>query len=63
MVKQIVYEQNAREQLRRGIDQVANAVGVTLGPKGRNVGIGHPYGLPTAPQRLMRFPCRIHFRT
>jgi len=47
MAKQIAFEQNAREQLLRGIDQVANAVAVTLGPKGRNVGIGHLYGLPT----------------
>jgi chaperonin GroEL len=47
MTKQIVYEQNAREHLLRGIDQVANAVAITLGPKGRNVAIGKDYGVPT----------------
>src|SRR5690606_1591165 len=31
----------------RGVDKVANAVAVTLGPKGRNVAMSHPYGLPT----------------
>ncbi|GAB4528987.1 MAG: chaperonin GroEL [Anaerolineae bacterium] len=47
MAKQIAFEQHAREHLLRGIDQVANAVAVTLGPKGRNVAMSHPYGLPT----------------
>ena len=39
MAKQIIYEDYAREQLLRGIDKVANAVAITLGPKGRNVAI------------------------
>lgn len=47
MPKQIVYEHNAREQLLRGIDKVANAVAITLGPKGRNVAIDHHFGIPT----------------
>jgi chaperonin GroEL len=47
MAKQIVYEHNAREQLLRGVDQVANAVAVTLGPKGRNVAIDKHFGTPT----------------
>lgn len=47
MAKQIVYEHNAREQLLRGVDQVANAVAVTLGPKGRNVAIDNHFGVPT----------------
>jgi chaperonin GroEL len=47
MPKQIVYEHNAREQLLRGIDKVANAVAITLGPKGRNVAIDNHYGIPT----------------
>ncbi|MBZ0276708.1 MAG: chaperonin GroEL, partial [Anaerolineae bacterium] len=46
MVKQIVFEDTARRQLLRGIDQVANAVAVTLGPKGRNVAIDKAYGQP-----------------
>src|SRR3982751_2263069 len=47
MTKQIVFEQDARRQLLRGIDKVANAVAITLGPKGRNVAIGKSYGFPT----------------
>ena len=37
MAKQIVFEEEARKALLRGIDAVADAVKVTLGPKGRNV--------------------------
>jgi chaperonin GroEL len=47
MAKQIVYEQNARQQLLSGVDQVANAIAVTLGPKGRNVAIDKNFGTPT----------------
>jgi chaperonin GroEL len=46
MVKQIVFEQRAREQLLRGVDKVANAVAITLGPKGRNVALGKAFGVP-----------------
>lgn len=37
MAKEIVYDVDARERLREGADALANAVKVTLGPKGRNV--------------------------
>ena len=37
MAKQILYSIEARDALKRGIDAVANAVKVTLGPRGRNV--------------------------
>ena len=47
MPKQIVFEHDARLQLLRGIDKVANAVAITLGPKGRNVAIDNHYGIPT----------------
>lgn len=46
MVKQIIFQDNARQQLLHGIDQVANAVAVTLGPKGRNVAIDKTFGMP-----------------
>jgi len=46
MAKLIEYNTVAREKLKRGIDQLANAVKVTLGPKGRNVVIGRPFGSP-----------------
>jgi chaperonin GroEL len=46
--KQIGYAQDAREKLLRGVDQLARAVRVTLGPKGRNVLIEKSWGAPTA---------------
>jgi chaperonin GroEL len=47
MPKQLKYKDEAREALKRGVDQVANAVKVTLGPKGRNVVIDRGFGSPT----------------
>ena len=47
MAKQIIYDEKARASLKRGVDQLANAVKVTLGPKGRNVVIEKSYGGPT----------------
>ena len=46
MSKEIIFNQDAREQLKRGVDQLADAVKVTLGPKGRNVVIDKKYGAP-----------------
>ena len=46
MAKDITYNVEAREALKRGVDQLANAVKVTLGPKGRNVVIDSKYGAP-----------------
>ena len=46
MAKEIKYDVDARELLKRGVDQLANAVKVTLGPKGRNVVIGKKFGAP-----------------
>ena len=46
MAKQILFEDHARHIIKRGIDQVANAVKITLGPKGRNVILGKSYGSP-----------------
>src|SRR5438552_7055279 len=45
--KQIVYKEDARHALMRGINQLADAVKVTLGPKGRNVVIDKKFGSPT----------------
>jgi len=47
MAKQIVFGEDARRQLRRGMDKLAQAVGTTLGPKGRNVALGQQWGAPT----------------
>ena len=46
MAKQIVYGEDARKALLSGIDQLANTVKVTRGPKGRNVVLGKKYGAP-----------------
>jgi chaperonin GroEL len=45
--KNIQYDFDARQALKRGVDQLANAVKVTLGPKGRNVVIDKKFGAPT----------------
>jgi chaperonin GroEL len=45
--KQLIYDAEARRQLKTGIDALANAVKVTLGPRGRNVAIDKKWGPPT----------------
>lgn len=47
MAKLIHYDHKAREALKRGIDKVADAVKVTIGPRGRNVALAKSYGGPT----------------
>ena len=47
MAKQIIFREKAKEGLKRGIDAVADAVKITLGPKGRNVILEKGYGAPT----------------
>ena len=47
MAKKILYNQEAREALKRGVDAVANAVRITIGPRGRNVVLDKGYGAPT----------------
>ena len=46
MAKQIIYGEEARKKIQAGLDQLANTVKVTLGPKGRNVVLGKKYGAP-----------------
>ena len=46
MAKMIVYGEEARKKLQAGIDQLADTVKVTLGPKGRNVVLGRKFGAP-----------------
>jgi len=45
--KQLVFSEDARRKLKNGMNTVANAVGATLGPKGRNVAIDRKFGSPT----------------
>ncbi|MBI5369656.1 chaperonin GroEL [Candidatus Uhrbacteria bacterium] len=47
MAKQILFNEEVRGALKRGVDQLANAVKVTLGPKGRNVILDRGFGAPT----------------
>jgi len=47
MSKQIIFDEKARKALKTGIDKVANAVKITLGPRGRNVALDKGYGGPT----------------
>jgi len=47
MAKQIEYSVDARAKLKKGVDQLAESVKVTLGPKGRNVVIEKKFGAPT----------------
>ncbi|RJV51447.1 chaperonin GroEL [Veillonella sp. AF13-2] len=47
MAKEILFNEEARHALGRGVDQLANAVKVTLGPKGRNVVLDKKFGSPT----------------
>lgn len=45
--KELIFEEEARNKLREGIDKLADVVGVTLGPKGRNVGLQASWGAPS----------------
>lgn len=45
--RELIFEEEARSKLREGIDKLADVAGVTLGPKGRNVGLQASWGAPT----------------
>lgn len=47
MAKQIIFNEEARNALKRGVDKVANTVRITIGPRGRNVVLDKGYGAPT----------------
>src|SRR3989337_2473574 len=47
MPKQLIFTEDARKSLKRGVDTMANAVKTTLGPKGRNVAVDKKFGAPT----------------
>ena len=47
MAKEIKFNSDARDALKRGVDSLSNAVKVTLGPKGRNVVIDKKFGSPS----------------
>ncbi len=47
MAKQVIFDEDVKKSLKKGVDTVANAVKVTLGPRGRNVVLDKGYGTPT----------------
>ena len=47
MAKQLIFDETARRNLKKGIDKLADAVRVTIGPKGRNVVLDKKFGPPT----------------
>jgi chaperonin GroEL len=47
MAKEITFETTARDKIKKGVDKLADAVKVTLGPKGRNVILDKKFGAPT----------------
>ena len=53
MAKEIVFDVDAREKLKKGVDSLANAVKATLGPKGRNVVIDKKFGAPQVTNCLL----------
>ena len=74
MAKQLLFDQEARKAMKDGIDALADAVKITLGPKGRNVVLDKKFGAPTitndgvtiakeivgAPRtRALLRPCRV----
>ena len=62
MSKQIKYSEDARKALKAGLDKVANAVKVTLGPKGRNVVLGSGFGSPTITNDGEVLPKKLNWR-
>lgn len=62
MPKQIQYKEQAREALKRGVDKIANAVKVTLGPKGRNVVLDRGFGAPTITKDGVTVAKEIEFK-
>ena len=53
--KEIIYDTAARDRILKGVNALANAVKVTLGPKGRNVVIEKSFGAPTVTISTPRF--------
>ena len=54
--KELLFNTDARSKLKKGVDQLAEAVKVTLGPKGRNVVIDKKFGSPTVTKDGVTWP-------
>ena len=58
MAKQIIYSDESRQAILRGVNQLADAVKVTLGPRGRNVVLEKKFGGPTSRKTVLPSPKR-----
>ena len=63
MAKRIIYNENARRALEKGIDILCEAVAVTLGPKGRNVVLEKKFGAPQISMTVSPSPRRSSSKT
>jgi len=63
MAKDIMFDLEARDLLKKGVDALANAVKVTLGPKGRNVIIDKKFGAPSITKDGVTVAKEIELRT
>ena len=61
MAKQISYNENARHKILAGVNQLADTVKITLGPKGRNVVIDKMFGSPTITKDGVKVSKEIEF--
>ncbi|OWK25070.1 hypothetical protein AJ87_15175, partial [Rhizobium yanglingense] len=61
--KEIKFGRTAREKMLRGVDILADAVKVTLGPKGRNVVIDKSFGAPRITRTVFRSPRKSNWTT
>ena len=59
MAKQIVYGEDSRQAILRGVNALANVVKVTLGPKGRNVVLEKKFGGPTITALILWLPASL----
>ena len=63
MAKMIAFDQEARDAMRRGVQKLARAVKVTLGPKGRNVILQKSFGSPTVTKTASLSPRKLSSKT
>ena len=63
MAKEILFGEEARKALQSGVDQLANAVKVTLGPKGRNAVLDKKFGSPLITNDGVTLPRKLSWKT
>ena len=63
MAKQLEFNDAARKSLQAGVDKLADAVKVTLGPRGRNVVLDKQWGAPVITNDVSRSPAKLSLKT